>query len=403
MFWTELQYFVQPICLGAFEPILRAVVASFIIRSLDRGEILYSEHDDASALYVVERGVLRSVRLSVDGREQVLSTERQGSILAAVAIFGGGKLLFMDVATYNRRVMGPAPLVNVVEEAVKTSLTRRTVSHITIPKDIQEWIKSESERSSVIGRSCLDARDEVLALAAGAPVIKGAARESGNSGSQFLYDRRHRTPWHSTLARRAEGMRHVPDRRQQFPLYGVSAETRPGEDRSNPLRRCANRVAAPCERWNCGGLPHCPSCPLPFIQRKKHRSLLEKAQKRMADWNHLMEERGTRQDMPMKPRRARSVPLNLGSLDRIMTTAQAIRDPLRDLIDSFSAGPLPIRFEVGETSEPVRTPQCTFTAERCSLLHEAFFEIYSGGRRRRLGRFAFRENRVRNEAASHRL
>ncbi|HTU43989.1 MAG TPA: Crp/Fnr family transcriptional regulator [Bryobacteraceae bacterium] len=73
------------------EQILRTVVASFINRSLDRGEILYSEHDDASALYVVGRGVLRSVRLSVDGREQVLSTERPGAILAAVAIFGGGK------------------------------------------------------------------------------------------------------------------------------------------------------------------------------------------------------------------------------------------------------------------------------------------------------------------------
>lgn len=56
--------------------------------------------------------------------------------------------LFMDVAAYNQRVMGPAHLVNVVDEAIKTALTRRTVSHITIPKDIQEWTKSDSERSS---------------------------------------------------------------------------------------------------------------------------------------------------------------------------------------------------------------------------------------------------------------
>ena len=46
----------------------------------------------------------------------------------------------MDVAAYNERVMGPAHLVNVVDEAVKTSLTRsHGVAHITIPKDIQEW------------------------------------------------------------------------------------------------------------------------------------------------------------------------------------------------------------------------------------------------------------------------
>jgi pyruvate dehydrogenase (quinone) len=43
--------------------------------------------------------------------------------------------------------MGPAHLVNVVGEAIKTALMRRPVAHITIPKDIQEWTSSEEERS----------------------------------------------------------------------------------------------------------------------------------------------------------------------------------------------------------------------------------------------------------------
>src|ERR671929_1058028 len=47
--------------------------------------------------------------------------------------------LFMDVAAYNERVMGPAHVRNVVDEAIKTSLAEGTVSHVTIPKDIQEW------------------------------------------------------------------------------------------------------------------------------------------------------------------------------------------------------------------------------------------------------------------------
>ena len=51
--------------------------------------------------------------------------------------------LFMDVAAYNQRVMGPAHVVNVVDEAIKTALARRTVAHITIPKDIQEWTASK--------------------------------------------------------------------------------------------------------------------------------------------------------------------------------------------------------------------------------------------------------------------
>src|SRR5213592_4613519 len=55
--------------------------------------------------------------------------------------------LFMDVAAYNQRVMGPAHVVNVVDEAIKTALAYRTVAHITIPKDIQEWTESEDQRS----------------------------------------------------------------------------------------------------------------------------------------------------------------------------------------------------------------------------------------------------------------
>jgi pyruvate dehydrogenase (quinone) len=40
---------------------------------------------------------------------------------------------------------------------------------------------------------------------------------------------------------------------------------------------------------------------LPLIEHKRDRSFLEKAQERMQKWNELMEERGTRTDMPMKP------------------------------------------------------------------------------------------------------
>ena len=40
---------------------------------------------------------------------------------------------------------------------------------------------------------------------------------------------------------------------------------------------------------------------LPLIETKSDQSFLEKAQKRMKSWNDLMEERGTRTDMPMKP------------------------------------------------------------------------------------------------------
>src|ERR1041385_6381338 len=55
--------------------------------------------------------------------------------------------LYMDVAAYNQRIMGPAHVHNVVDEAIRTALARRTVAHITIPKDVQDWTNSDAERS----------------------------------------------------------------------------------------------------------------------------------------------------------------------------------------------------------------------------------------------------------------
>src|SRR5205823_10755146 len=57
--------------------------------------------------------------------------------------------LYMDVAAYNQRIMGPAHVHNVVDEAIRTALAHHTVSHITIPKYIQEWRSSDAQRSDM--------------------------------------------------------------------------------------------------------------------------------------------------------------------------------------------------------------------------------------------------------------
>src|SRR5881227_2493069 len=46
--------------------------------------------------------------------------------------------LYMDVAVYNTRVMGPTHVENVADLACRTALAYRGVSHITIPVDTQE-------------------------------------------------------------------------------------------------------------------------------------------------------------------------------------------------------------------------------------------------------------------------
>lgn len=57
--------------------------------------------------------------------------------------------LYMDVALYSERVMGPAHAVNVLDEAIKTALAYRGVAHINIPKDIQEWKPADDKRSGM--------------------------------------------------------------------------------------------------------------------------------------------------------------------------------------------------------------------------------------------------------------
>src|SRR3984957_15603956 len=45
--------------------------------------------------------------------------------------------LFMDVAEYDQVVMVPAQLPTLVDLAIRHALARRTVSHLTIPNDVQ--------------------------------------------------------------------------------------------------------------------------------------------------------------------------------------------------------------------------------------------------------------------------
>jgi CRP/FNR family transcriptional regulator len=72
---------------------------------MTRGQVLYSEHEEASGVYVVVRGELRSVRQSLDGREQVLSTERAGATLATVAVFNGGTFYSTMIADSSAEVI----------------------------------------------------------------------------------------------------------------------------------------------------------------------------------------------------------------------------------------------------------------------------------------------------------
>ncbi len=249
--------------------------------------------------------------------------------------------LYMDVAAYNQRVMGPAHVINVVDEAIKTSLARRTVSHITIPKDMQEWTKSEGERSKaniakhssdlyarvypmpaelrlkqaaelinkgskvamLIGRGCLNAREEVLALAeaAAAPIVKALL------GKAAVPDRNPYTTGGIGLLGTAPSQDALKEC-DTFLIAGTNFPymeflPKPGQAKTVQIDLDPTRIGLrhPVDVGLVGDCRSILRALLPLIEHKKHRTFLEKSQKRMADWNDLMEKRGTRADKPMKP------------------------------------------------------------------------------------------------------
>lgn len=249
--------------------------------------------------------------------------------------------LYMDVAVYNQRVMGPAHVVNVVDEAVKTALSRRSVAHITVPKDIQEMKMSDQQRSSMnvkahsadlfapvypqppqqaikqaaglinkgqrvailAGRGCLGAKEELRELAektAGvivkpllgkavvpddSPYTTGGIGLLGTAPSQDAMEEC------DTLIIAGSS----------FPY--IEFLPKPGKARCVQIDIDPARIGLryPVEVGLAAECKTALKALLPMIEHKKNRDFLKKAQSRMQSWNKLMEERGTRPDMPMKP------------------------------------------------------------------------------------------------------
>src|SRR5438309_2742386 len=90
--------------------------------------------------------------------------------------------LFMDVAKFNARVMGPTHVENVVDLACRTALAYRGVAHVTIPVDVQE-MKADKLRSK---RNVPHHTSDVAARSARLPADEDLRRaaELLNAGSK---------------------------------------------------------------------------------------------------------------------------------------------------------------------------------------------------------------------------
>jgi len=249
--------------------------------------------------------------------------------------------LFMDVAAFNQRVMGPAHVENVVDEAIKTALARRTVSHITVPKDIQTWEADGHHRSDanvpghssdlfagsrsvppselvrraadiinaghkvaiLAGRGCLHARAEILELAelAGAPIVKPLL------GKAVVPDDSPLTTGGIGLLGTAPSADVLDDcdtlviAGSAFPY--MEFYPKPGQAKTIQIDVDPARIGLRCP-VDVGLVGDCGTvlrALLPLIERTADRAFLTEAQEHMKEWRDLMRERGTRDDMPMKP------------------------------------------------------------------------------------------------------
>jgi pyruvate dehydrogenase (quinone) len=249
--------------------------------------------------------------------------------------------VFMDVAEFNQRIMGPAHVVNTLDQAIKTAIMRRGVSHITIPKDIQEWTSRDEERSDanipkhsadvfaavhpmphpeviqvaadlinrgtkvaiLAGQGCLGARLEILQLAEkiGAPIVKALLGKAvvpddsplttGGIGLLGTAPSQDALKECDTLIIAGSSLPYI----EFYPKPGQAKCIQIDIDPSRiGLRHLVDvGLAGEC-RAVLGAL-------LPLVEQKTNRGFLEKAQENMQAWKQLMEKRGSSNEIPMKP------------------------------------------------------------------------------------------------------
>ena len=80
-----------PIFTGLTDSELSFLSQRAVLRRYSPGQLVFSEGEPCSGLYVVESGHIRIFKSSAAGREQVLTIDGPGSSVAEVPVFDGGK------------------------------------------------------------------------------------------------------------------------------------------------------------------------------------------------------------------------------------------------------------------------------------------------------------------------
>ncbi|HWD19637.1 MAG TPA: thiamine pyrophosphate-dependent enzyme [Verrucomicrobiae bacterium] len=249
--------------------------------------------------------------------------------------------VFMDVAVYNTRVMGPEHVENVAHLACRTALSRRGVAHINFPTDTQsvpvkKGLRSErniAEHNTAVfarraglpadedlrkaaeilnagkkvailaGRGALGASAELVDVAEklGAPIIKALL------GKACVPDDSPYTTGGIGLLGTEPSHEAIADCDTLF-MVGTSFPyleflPKPDQARGVQIDLDPARIGLryPVEVGLVGDCRKTLQKLSTLLEYHDDRAFLQRAQSSMAEWWKLMEQRGTRTDKPMKP------------------------------------------------------------------------------------------------------
>lgn len=249
--------------------------------------------------------------------------------------------VFIDVAHYNTRIMGPAHVKNVTDLACRTALSYRGVSHINFPIDIQTMKLEQAEPSKhnvldhtsdafarsaalpaeddlrraaellnagkkiviMAGRGALHATEELEQIAEllGAPIVKPLLGKAAVAD-----DSPYTTGGVGQLGTKPS--KEVLEQCDTLLMVGTSFPyieyfPKPGQARGVQIDRDPQRIGLryPVEVGLVGDGKRALQRLLPLLKRNEHRDFLQAAQRAAREWWQMMEARGTQRSMPMKP------------------------------------------------------------------------------------------------------
>ncbi len=248
--------------------------------------------------------------------------------------------LFMDVAAYNERIMGPTHVENVIELACRTAVGWRQPTHVTIAIDHQsEPVKKDARSERNLAHHVSNAR--AMGHATPAPESLRRAAEILNAGGKVailagagaLGCERQLSEVAEALAapvaKALLGKAALPDDHPHcvggvgllgtapaqeamegcdtllivgstFPY--IEYYPKPGQARGVQIDIDAQALGLryPAECALLGDAASTLAALLPMLERKRDRGFLEHAQKSMREWNDTLAQRGEAGETPMK-------------------------------------------------------------------------------------------------------